>query len=166
MNSQPSPPPPPRILVVDDDGDIRQRYLNVLMQAGYRVDTTEDDDAGWEVLRTARHDPDAYHLLITNNEMPKLYGTRSFNKYHSTKKTLLIIPASEAVTADAGRLRLVAILPKPVASHELVQRVNAVLQETAGKRHCRTGACDRTSGGTVWQGSEKHAHPGAMTRMG
>lgn len=132
---KPRPLPPLRILVVDDDADIRQRYLKVLMQAGYRVDATKDDEAGWNVLRDARHDPDAYHLLITNNELPRLSGAPATNRSPTTKKTLLIIPASEAFAADAERLRLVAILPKPVPSHELVQRVKAVLHDTAGRRH-------------------------------
>lgn len=127
--------PPMRILLVDDNAEIRLRYLYVLMQAGYRVDATEDEEAGWNVLRAAKHDPDAYQLLITNNEMPKLSGFDKLDRQPTTKKTLLIVPASGAVASDTERLRLVAVLPKPVSSHKLVQRVKAVLQDTAGRRH-------------------------------
>lgn len=125
----------PRILVVDDDAELRSRYSTVLIQSGYRVDAVADDTSGWELFSGAGDGPDNYQLLITNSEKPRLPYTGTLNRQSVTKKTLLIIPASGMVSEDTERLRLVAILPKPVASHDLMQRVKTVLRDAIGRHH-------------------------------
>ena len=60
---------PIRVLVVDDDESVRAVSVRVLQLAGYKVDTASDGEAGWEALRR-----DVFHLLITDNCMPRLSG--------------------------------------------------------------------------------------------
>ena len=124
---------PRRILIVEDDTDIRRLYCRVLISSGYRVDTAEDGEAGWKVLHGARHDPDSYHLLITDNNMPKLTGVELIKKVRAARMTLPVILASGGAHTEpewlhlAESLQLAAILPKPFTLDHLVQTVRQVL---------------------------------------
>ena len=119
--------PPRRILVVEDKTDIRQLYSEVLIRSGYRVDTAEDGEAGWKVLYAARHDPDSYDLLITDNNMAKLSGVELIKKLRSARMTLPVILASGSAPMNTEWLQLAALLPKPFSPDQLVQTVNEVL---------------------------------------
>jgi DNA-binding response OmpR family regulator len=125
--------PTRRILFVDDDSAIRRLCCEVLTESGYHVDTAADGEAGWDKLCAVRHDPDNYHLLITDNNMPKLTGVQLIKKVRFAGMFLPIILASgTAPTNDewlhlAESLQLTAILPKPFSPCQLVQTVEDVL---------------------------------------
>ena len=121
------PCPPQRILVVEDDPDIRQLNSEVLIQHGYQVDTAEDGDAGWQMLRASHYD-----LLITDNNMPKVTGVDLIKKLRSASLTLPVILASGSAPANTELLQLAAILPKPFYTGQLLQTVRQVLQGDAG----------------------------------
>ena len=118
---------PQRILVVEDDPSVRQLVSAVLTRSGYRVDTAEDGEAGWEMLLAASQSPDGYVLLITDNTMPKLSGIELIQKLRSARMTLPVILASGAVPPNTETLQLAAILPKPFTLDNLMKTVNAVL---------------------------------------
>jgi DNA-binding response OmpR family regulator len=130
--SQSRPLPSLRILVVDHDATLCQRYSDELTHAGHRVDTAADDETGWKVLTAARHDPDSYHLLITNNELPKLSGVTLSNRRHFTPTTLLFVPESGTTRSNRVRLELAVILPRPVTNELLLQQVTTVGHSSGG----------------------------------
>lgn len=98
--------------MVDDDRDICQLCSDILIDSGYRVDTAENGEAGWQMLHGTRHNPDSYHLLITDNHMPKLSGIELIKKLRSAGMGLPVILASGTMPLDTEWLRLGAILQK------------------------------------------------------
>ena len=125
--------PPHRILVVEDDGDVRRLSAEVLISSGYHVDAAEDGAAGWEALQAKN-----YNLLITDHNMPKVTGVELVKKLRSARMGLPVILASAAIpTAELNRhpwLQLVATLPKPFTSDELLHTVENVLRATDSSR--------------------------------
>ena len=120
---------PKRILVVDDEMFVRQLISDVLVDSGYHVDTAKDGEAGWKALHAARHAPESYHLLITDNNMPKLSGIELIRKLRAERVALPIIlasgtPPTELERADLTEsLQPVAILIKPFSISDLMQMV-------------------------------------------
>lgn len=134
---------PLRILVVDDDSDIRQLSTEVLIRSGYQVDAAEDGAAAWEALRIQ-----AFHLLITDNEMPRLTGIGLVKKLRSARMALPVILATGSMLPDElarnPDLHLAAMLLKPFSTHELVETVTKVL-------HARKVARQEVQPAPDWQ---------------
>ena len=120
--------PRARLLVVEDDADIREIFSEALMLSGYRVDTAEDGEAGWNALHAVSGD--RYDLLITDNSMPKLSGVELVKKLRAERMFLPVILASGSTPMDTASLQLAASLRKPFLPDELVQAVQEVLQRT------------------------------------
>jgi two-component system cell cycle sensor histidine kinase/response regulator CckA len=118
---------PQRILLVEDDTVVRHVYSKVLTRSGYRVDTAEDGEAGWQALDAVNCDPDGYDLLITDNDMPKVSGVELIEKLHSAHMTLPTIMVSRTVPKNPEWLELSAILSKPLSPYQLVQTVKDIL---------------------------------------
>ena len=134
--------PPCRILVVEDDKDIRRVSAQALMNSGYQVEAAEDGAAAWEILQSK-----AFHLLITDNNMPRLTGVELVKKLRLASMALPVILATGKLPAEAlaqnPSLQLAAMLPKPFYISELLETVKNVLREadraTAGSqpfKHC------------------------------
>jgi two-component system, OmpR family, alkaline phosphatase synthesis response regulator PhoP len=125
----PCNPPPHRILVVDDEPDIRRLNAAVLMDSGYHVDDVEDGAIAWETLQLK-----SYHLLITDNEMPKVSGVELLKKLHATRMAVPVIMATgtwphEEFTRQPW-LQPAAKLLKPYTIVELLGAVQEVLRAT------------------------------------
>ena len=116
-----------RILVVDDDKYVRRFSTQALMGSGYHVDAAGDGAAAWEALQIKD-----YHLLITDNEMPKLTGVELVRKLRSTRMALPVIMATGRLPTEAlahnPSLQLAALLPKPFSVGELLETVRTVLR--------------------------------------
>ena len=125
--------PPHRILLVDDDRDVRNLNAEVLMRAGYQVDTAENGASGWKALQANRYD-----ALITDNTMPGVTGLDLIRKLRSEDMTLSVILASGTVPAEELNrcpwLQVDALLPKPYSIGELLRTVDRVLHPTDGAR--------------------------------
>jgi DNA-binding response OmpR family regulator len=119
--------PPLRILLVEDDKLIGELYAVVLTGAGYRVDIAEDGEVGWHMLRAVSYSLESYHVMITDNNMPKLSGVELIKKLRSEHMTLPVIMATAVAPLDTADLRLAAILTKPFPLEQLVQTVDEVL---------------------------------------
>ena len=119
-----------RILLVDDEPLILQLNTEVLVASGYEIDTAEDGAAAWEVLQL-----NSYHLLITDNEMPKVSGVDLLKKLHADPKAMLVIMATGTLPtwefAQYPWLLPAAILLKPYTIAELLATVKKVLHATA-----------------------------------
>jgi DNA-binding NtrC family response regulator len=112
----------PRILVVDDDDDIRRFNAEALSSFGYHVESAVDGAAGWEALNA-----NGYHLLITDNNMPRLTGIELIKKLNAACMAVPVILASGVPHAQESELRLAATLPKPYTLEQLLGTVKKVL---------------------------------------
>jgi len=114
------------MLVVDDDADILFVYALTLTRAGYTVDTAADGEQGWEAIRA-----NAYDLLLTDNDMPRLTGVELIARLRRAKMTLPVIIASGSIMlpegGDGERLGFVDVLHKPFTPDELVDAVQHVV---------------------------------------
>jgi DNA-binding response OmpR family regulator len=120
-----------RILIIDDDPDLRRDYAEVLIRAGYWVDSAEDIAASWSWVDARRHGAHHYDLVITNN-LPKAYATEQAQSAYATPKTLLVLLIPLAGHEHAGRIRLAAILPRPFDPAQLPARVATILRGSQG----------------------------------
>lgn len=92
---------PRRILVVDDSPNTREVERAILEGAGYRVDTAKD---GEEAL--LRLDRTAYHLVVTDIEMPRLDGfalCRRLRENPDSAGIPVVLVTSRATDADRRR---------------------------------------------------------------
>jgi acetyltransferase-like isoleucine patch superfamily enzyme/CheY-like chemotaxis protein len=138
---------PRRILVVEDDQFLRQRNTMALTLSGYVVDTAADGAAAWEALNANRYD-----LLITDNSMPKVSGIELLRKLRSASMELPVLMATGKLPteelAQNPRLEPVALLAKPYANEQLLEKVKDVLDAVFAKgRHPRE-ATERGDAGT------------------
>ena len=127
------PKPPRRILLVDDERDVLNLNAEVLVRAGYLVDTAEDGASGWKALKANRYD-----VLITDNSMPGVTGLELIKKARSEDMTLSVILASGTVPAEELNrcpwLEVSALLPKPYSIAALLRTVDQVLRTADGNR--------------------------------
>ena len=121
------------ILYVEDDDALRDLAASVLLKSGYRVEVTEDGQAGWDALRLG-----SYDLLITDIEMPRLTGLELLKRLRSAGQTLPVVVVSGSFDAgDTQRhqwLRVAATLTKPFTPEQLLETVREVLRAASGVR--------------------------------
>ena len=117
--------------MVDDDADIRRLNAEVLKLYGYEAGTAEDGAAGWEML-SSNH----YHLLITDNTMPKVSGVELLKRLWAAGMALPVIMATgrwpEAQFTQFPWLLPAAPLLKPYSIEQLIGTVRNVLRATSG----------------------------------
>ncbi len=80
------------LLVVDDDARVVAMLTHMLRRMGYRVTPKTDSRQALAALEAA---PDAYDLLLTDQEMPGLSGTELAAKAHFLRPDLPILICSE-----------------------------------------------------------------------
>jgi DNA-binding NtrC family response regulator len=119
-----------RILVVEDERDLRQATSELLIQAGYQVDVAENGAVAWSALQLNK-----YHLLFTDQFMPKMSGVRLLKKIHDARLTLPVIMATGFLPtwefALHTWLQPVKMLLKPYSYDNLLGMVKNVLPKTA-----------------------------------
>ena len=127
--------PPTRILYVDDDPSLRRFGELVLIRSGYDVDTAADGAEAWAALLDVN-----YHLLITDNDMPKLTGLELTAQARRAGMRLPIMMTSGSLSPmhdpACAWLGLAAFLPKPFAPDSLVNTVEQVLLAANNLRQC------------------------------
>jgi len=121
--------PPQRILVAEDDNEVRRFNVEVLMDSGYEVHAAEDGAVAWEALQQ-----NAYDLLITDNNMPKISGIDLCRKLHAARMALPVILTSGTMPVEELKqhpwLQIRATLLKPYTLARLLGKVGHVLRET------------------------------------
>ncbi len=122
---------PQRILLADDEPLILQLNSTVLVESGYEVDTANDGADAWEVLQLKN-----YHLLITDNDMPRMTGVELVKKVHAARMALPVIMATGTFPEDELSrhpwLQIEATLLKPYSIEELLITVGNVLRVSDG----------------------------------
>ncbi len=111
------------ILLVDDEIELWwKRDIAALTAAGYDVDTAEDGEAAWNALQT-----NDYDLLITDNNMPKLWGSDLIERLRNHGMKLPVIFASSLLPVIDPEHRShflnVQLLEKPVSASQLLASV-------------------------------------------
>jgi DNA-binding response OmpR family regulator len=117
---------PKRILVVDDEPLIRQLYTKVLVESGYKVEGAEDGAVAWDALQA-----NAYDLLITDNQMPKVSGVDLLKKIYAARMTVPIMMATATFPEEEFNrspwLQPEITLLKPHTATEFLEAVEEVL---------------------------------------
>jgi len=115
-----------RILVVDDDHDTRQLSVDVLVEAGYNVESARDGAAGWEEIQV-RH----YDLIVTDNHMPRMTGIEMIAKLRSAFMTVPVVMATGALPTNVivlnPWLKPDASLQRPFSNDDLLAVVKKIL---------------------------------------
>jgi len=116
------------ILVVDDDPMVNSMVSTVLKRSGYRVDTADDGEQGWNAIRAQQFD-----LLITDYSMPKLDGLALLRRVRSNSLPLPAILMSAAMPLNIGEIMELVTpdgaLHKPFGIKDLLYKVGTLLGE-------------------------------------
>ena len=118
----------PLILVVDDNADLRGYVGQILKEAGYRVSSTHNGEAGFDLALANQP-----HLIITDLMMPVLSGmemTRKIRENEDLQGTpiiLLTAKADEASRIEGAERGADAYLSKPFNDRELLAEVRNLL---------------------------------------
>jgi len=136
QTENPANTPPPhkpniyqRIFVVENDADSRRLNSEILIHAGYHVDTAEDGSTAWDILQL-----NSYDLLITAQHMPKVSGVELLKKMHDTTMRLPTIMTTRTLPTWEFTLhpwlQSVTMLRKPYTFDNLLGNVKTVLHAT------------------------------------
>lgn len=123
------------ILLIDDSLSIRKFVGRMLESAGYQVDTAVDGEEG---LRKAS--AQAYRLIITDLEMPKLNGfeviqaLRGRPQTASTPIVVMTTRAGDKHRQLAINIGATAYIAKPVEERALIREVEQWTSREAGVR--------------------------------
>ena len=123
------------VLVVEDDPPLRRMIGMFLRAAGYRVCAAEDGPSGLALTRDERPD-----LVLLDLMMPGLDGWEVLRRIKGDARTaaipVLVLTASvdPPLTERALRLGATRVLAKPIDSRVLVEHVDAVLGQSAGRK--------------------------------
>ena len=130
-----------RILVVDDEQTLVRFMEQALKRLGYSVTGTH---SGVDALSLFRARPDAYDLIVTDLNMPKLSGERLTEEILRTREDIPIIVATafgENLSPDrAARLGVCRILSKPYTTQRLAEAVREVLDHPKAVQNKRREA--------------------------
>lgn len=114
------------ILMVDDEPLICGLCAEVLMRAGYEVDTAQDGISAWKTLQSKKYD-----LLITDHNMAPLTGLELIKKLHAARMELPVIMASGTIPAEELNrhpwLKIKGVLLKPYSVDALLEEVKKIL---------------------------------------
>jgi DNA-binding NtrC family response regulator len=117
-----------RILVVDDDSQTAETLKDLLMFAGFEVETAGNGKQAIELLTTARH----FDLLITDMQMPQMDGLQLLKLSHQVREHLPVIVLTGHGTVDNGIHSLEEgacdYILKPFNSEKLLRVVQGALR--------------------------------------
>jgi len=120
-----------RILLCDDEIHILRAMEFKLKKAGYEVEITTDGEEAWNAIQNCKPD-----LLITDCQMPRLTGLELIGRLRNNPQTadipVFMLTAkgyelSHELLFD--QLRVLRVVAKPFSPRELLQDVDAVLQQ-------------------------------------
>jgi len=117
-----------KILFIDDNDAFREMLRYALEVFGYEVDTARDGLAGLEKLES-----DAYDILITDNNMPRMGGLKLIEETSQREidiKTVLISgDLSKDIIERAQKRGVFECLAKPFSLDLLKETVMKALEE-------------------------------------
>jgi len=87
-----------RILVVDDEPDIVESLQDLLVFAGFHVETAENGQEAVDLLATTR----PFDLVITDMKMPRMDGLELLRISHQLRRHLPVVILTGRGTVDDG----------------------------------------------------------------
>jgi PAS domain S-box-containing protein len=123
-----------RVLLIDDE-DVQVRSVrNMLTRLGYQVVAMT---GGLEALALFKSDPQAFDLLITDQTMPQLTGTRICEEALGLRPDLpIILCTGYSETVDAAGARALGVrefLMKPYSIREMAETIRRALTGGRGE---------------------------------
>jgi CheY-like chemotaxis protein len=117
----------PNVLVVEDDFLIRAIAVDIIEEAGFRVDAASSADEAIRVLEERRN----VGVVFTDVHMPGSLNGLELARLVEQKwpGTGVIVTSGRAMKMDVPRRAI--FLAKPYSSSELVERMRALLEELA-----------------------------------
>jgi two-component system, OmpR family, alkaline phosphatase synthesis response regulator PhoP len=122
-----------RILLCDDEIHILRAAEFKLKKAGYDVQITADGEEAWEAIQERIPD-----LVITDCQMPRLSGIDLVRRMRGNLQTadipVFILSAKGYELSQElliNDLHVLQVIAKPFSPRELLQDVNALLQDVA-----------------------------------
>ncbi|NOQ45998.1 MAG: PAS domain S-box protein [Desulfobulbaceae bacterium] len=129
------------VLVVDDEEDIRDTSRMMLSHLGYQV--TLCGDPG-EALSLVREQGERFDLVITDQTMPEMTGTRLVKELTAIRPDLPVMlctgysdKLNEVVALEAGARKL---LMKPVDLHDFAVSIRSVLDGESSSEQLTAGS--------------------------
>ncbi len=123
-----------RILLCDDEIHILRAAEFKLKRAGYDVQIAGDGQEAWEAIEVQKPD-----VLITDCQMPRLDGFGLVQRVRENPETeqlpiLMLTAKGFEISHEelAHKWNVRAVIAKPFSPRELLQSVNAILQESDG----------------------------------
>ncbi|MGD0653984.1 MAG: response regulator [Thermoguttaceae bacterium] len=119
-----------RIILCDDEIHILRAMEFKLKKAGYEVEITNDGEEAWDAIQKRKPD-----LLITDCQMPRLTGLELIGRLRDNPRTadipvFMLTAKGYELSHELlfGQLRVLRVVAKPFSPRELLQDVDAVLQ--------------------------------------
>lgn len=115
----------PRILLVEDDIEVCTLFEQMLLDAGYEVDTTPTFQGGSELLSCRDYD-----VLVADGRLPDGTGMVLADEAHAKGIPALIVTGNAALLRDGAELdfRKHRLLLKPVRRQQLIDAVALALR--------------------------------------
>lgn len=125
-----------RVLLVEDQQNVRDMMLNMIERLGYEVFSCED---GLEALELIKEEPEAFDLVITDHNMPKMTGLEMIQKVymeHPHIPFILLSGYSEKELFDlmGSHPAIKAIMIKPANKDVLGRKMQEIISEAQLRR--------------------------------
>jgi len=121
--------PPLNILIAEDEQSVAFSLFFALKPDGHRIEMVS---GGEEALAKLIAEPDAFDLLITDNNMPRMTGVELVRRLRETafRGNVLIVSAhlSPENRAAYDALGVDGMIPKPFDLHQLRDVISRIAQ--------------------------------------
>jgi len=125
--------PPLNILLAEDERSVAFSVSFALKADGHKIEIAID---GEQALSKLTAEPDAFELVITDNNMPRMTGVELVRRLRETpfRGKILVLSAhlSAENRAAYGALRVDGMIPKPFDLHQLRTVVKAMAGDVGG----------------------------------
>jgi CheY-like chemotaxis protein len=122
-----------KIIVVDDESDILDLLREMLLRAGYTVETFVDPANAFERIKEG---PGAFDLVIADQTMPDMTGVMLARAIHELRPTLrCLICTAHATQFQSARQwpdGVVGVIPKPFEAADVERIVSSALRNGTG----------------------------------
>ncbi|HQO10598.1 MAG TPA: PAS domain S-box protein [Clostridiales bacterium] len=118
------------ILVVDDEHQITSMLSHMLSELGYDSETCNDPNTAYEIFRS---DPSKFHLVITDQTMPGMFGTDLTKKILSIRPDIPVILNTGyspiASKKEAIEMGVSEFMMKPIMISELSAAIDKAVKK-------------------------------------
>ena len=119
------------ILITDDDPHFRETLSELLLPRGFRTILASDGQEALDIVTS-----EDVHLLLLDNNMPRLSGLETLRQVKQIKAALPCILLSarmdDNLREQAVQAQAFSVLPKPVTRGQITSAVEAAFREAYG----------------------------------